>query len=145
MGMSQAMGAASLKLLADEFQTERDPYGRPWAPLKLRNGKILSATGRLRNSASLGLQPGGGFSISLTAAYAATHQYGATIRPRRARMLAWKVRGSGKSYFAKEVVIPKRQMIPEASTGGYGPIWAAALGRAGTAYVSRWFQRGGRR
>lgn len=38
--------------------------------------------------------------------YARIHQFGATITPKKAKMLAFKVRG--KSVFAKKVVIPAR-------------------------------------
>lgn len=136
VNVSQAMGAAAMKKLADGFLQSRDPYGTPWAPLKLRSGKPLLATGRMRASASVQQAPGGGFTMSITAAYAATHQYGATIRPRRARMLSWQVRG-GQRFFAKQVTIPKRGMIPD--EGRPAPLWMAAMQASADATVREHF------
>jgi phage gpG-like protein len=121
--LCQGLGTAALKQLMDEFRESRDPYGVPWQPLKIRKGKPLLDTGRMRASVSLVAQPGG-FEITIGVAYAATHQYGAkNIRPRRARMLSWKT--GGKRYFAKSVTVPQRMMIPPSDNPG--PLWSAAL------------------
>lgn len=119
----QGMGVAALKQLMDQFRDSRDPYGTPWKPLVIRRGKPLLRTGRLRASATL-VPRADGFAIVIGAAYAAVHQYGkAHIRPRRARMLAW--RHGGKSFFAKEVSVPQRMMIPPADN--IGPYWDRAI------------------
>lgn len=136
-GLSQVLAAAALKQLADEFKHERDPYGKPWAPLKLRKGKILRDTGRMAASAAVAPGPGG-FTLSITASYAGTHQEGKTIVPVRAKALRWRV---GKRWYtAQRVVVPRRQMLPEASTGGWGPIWWPAFQRETKRYVARHFQ-----
>lgn len=140
VAISQALGAAAMKQLNDEFLQSRDPYGQTWAPLKLRRGKPLLDTGRLRASARL-TQRSLGFEIALTANYARTHQEGAVIVPRRARMLSWKVRGSKRRYFAKRVVIPRRQMIPDPPDSS--PIWNKAMEEAGNAVIRRHFTLGG--
>lgn len=41
--------------------------------------------------------------------YAATHQFGATIKPKNKKMLSWKI--GGVSVFAKKVVIPARPFL----------------------------------
>lgn len=137
VGLSQVLAAAALKQLADEFKHERDPYGVAWAPLKLRKGKILRDTGRLAASVAVA-SSADGFTLSMTADYAGTHQTGKTIVPVRAKALRWRV---GKRWYtAQRVVIPRRQMLPEASTGGWGPIWWPAFQRETKRYVARHFQ-----
>jgi phage gpG-like protein len=127
-----ALGGTAMKMVADGFRGERDPYGVSWEGLKLRSGKILQNTGRMRASANT--QPtANGFRLSIPVRYAVTHQKGMTIVPKTARALAF--RGPGGMIFAQKVKIPKRQMVPEASTGGLGPIWLAAFERTANALV----------
>ncbi len=135
-GLAQVLGAAALKELADEFREERNPYGEKWAPLKLRRGRILRDTGRMAASAAVSPGPNG-FELSITASYAGTHQEGATIVPRRARVLRFQV--GRRTYFAKRVVIPRRQMLPDAARG-WGPIWLGAFQREARRYVARHFR-----
>jgi phage gpG-like protein len=140
---ARSMGLAAMKQLSDEFRESRDPYGNKWAPLRLRRGRPLLDTGRLRASAALSPLPNG-FAITMTAGYASTHQSGKRdIRPVRAKMLSWKMRGSTRRYFAKRVSIPRRQMLPEAATGGLGPYWSRALGDAALEQIRRIFQGSG--
>lgn len=140
--LSRGLGAAALKQYSDGFRKGRDPYGKKWAPLKLRRGKPLLDTGRMRASAAIHVRGTSGFELVVTASYASTHQYGAkNIRPVRARMLAWKVRGKKRWYFAKRVTVPRRQMLPERSTGGLGPTWRKAFQREAKAQVREHFKR----
>jgi phage gpG-like protein len=127
--LSRGLGAASLKLFSDGFRKSRDPYGKPWKPLKFRKGKPLLDTGRMRASAAIIMRPRG-FELHVTANYASTHQYGKkNIRPLRARFLVFSVgRGRRKKlFFARKVTVPRRQMLPEKKTGGLGPIWQEAF------------------
>jgi phage gpG-like protein len=135
--LAQVMGAAAMKEYSDGFRKSRDPYGNKWAPLKLRRGKPLQNTGRLRASAALNAAHDG-FTIVVTADYASTHQRGAVIVPKRKRLLAWRV--GRRRFFAKRVYVPKRQMLPEARTGGLGPIWTKAIATAGQELLNRQFQ-----
>ena len=66
----------------------------------------------------------------------ATHQYGATIRPKYAKALRFQVRGAPKGknkrgaqswVVTKKVVVPRRTMVPEAQFGGIGKPWGDAL------------------
>jgi len=121
--LCQGMGAAALKQLMDQFRDSRDPYGNAWKPLRLRAGKPLLRTGRMRASATVVPRPDG-FELVIGAQYAPVHQYGkANIRPVRARNLSWKV--GGKRFFAKSVTIPQRMMIPPIDN--IGPYWDAAI------------------
>jgi phage gpG-like protein len=116
------------------FAESRDPYGRSWEPLKLRvGGKPLLDRGRLRASIAKEVSASG-FRLGSNLIYARVHQYGATIRPVRAKALRFRgvsYRGGRRKYskwiFAKKVVIPRRQYIPE---GRLGPIWSKAFAQA---------------
>jgi len=119
-------------LIAATLQTQRgmifDNEGayngrRKWQKLKCRKGMILSDTGTLRKSIGPrndGLKPtegpntivrlSGGLegtvTIGTSIAYAAVHNYGATIVPVRAKALRFKC---GRRWiFAKKVTIPAR-------------------------------------
>lgn len=124
-GLLHGMGVAAMKQLMDQFRDSRDPYGNPWKPLVLRKGKPLLDTGRMRASVTV-VPKENGFELVIGASYAPVHQYGkANIRPVHARMLAWKMRGSSKKFFAKSVSIPQRMMIPP--TDNIGPRWDKAI------------------
>jgi hypothetical protein len=133
--VARRLGATAVKLMADEFRQSRDPYGKPWkavfrrgkrhrdarrraflkfskgggsaAGLTLKGDKPLIDTGRLRAAATspTASQPiGGKVRIVIPVDYASYHQTGT----RR---------------------IARRQIVPETSTGGLGPIWTKALER----------------
>lgn len=93
-----------------------------WAPLKSRQGQILSLSGDLRKSVSP-LQadgnPGpGGFvnfsgdvvnlltEVGTKLIYAGVHNNGATIRPKNKKSLKFMI--GNRAIFAKSVSIPKR-------------------------------------
>jgi phage gpG-like protein len=114
------------------FVEGRDPYGKPWAPLKLRKGKPLRLTGAL--STFIVERSGDGFIVRATVPYVATHQYGATIVPKRAKWLTFSV--GGKWFRLKKAVIPKRQMIPE---GTWGSIWTDAITKRVEPLVQKFF------
>jgi phage gpG-like protein len=107
--------------IANGFRAERDPYGKPWAPLKQRQGMILQDTGRMRASVATQATEDG-FRIDMPVVYAPPHQYG---------------RGRGGKG------LPQRQMIPMESTGGIGPIWGPAFDRTAKGILERYAQEGG--
>jgi phage gpG-like protein len=138
------LAATALKQLADGFRAERDPYSKPWKPLKHREGKILRDTGRLANS----YQAHGterGFVISTNVVYAPPHQFGARLKSgakaslpssggkggrlgRRKATLGRRAK-SLKARASKTHTLPRRQMIPAPDTGGIGPLWGPALNK----------------
>lgn len=122
--MAKALGAAALTELSNQFRAGKDPYGNPWKPPKQRDGNPLLDTRRLE--ASFSSQPiAKGFEIETQVGYAITHQEGRTIVPKKSKWLRWKTR-DGRWHAAKKVTIPKRQMVPEARTGGLGN-WGQVL------------------
>lgn len=132
--LAKVLGAEALAQVQLGFRESRDPYGNAWAPPVLRpGGKPLLDTGRLRNSFSSQPRPGG-FEIGTNAIYAATHQNGATIVPRKGKFLKFRAGRRGPWVQRKKVTIPRRQMVPERELGA---IWSAAFEKAGTRFVSR--------
>ncbi|WP_419832134.1 phage virion morphogenesis protein [Endozoicomonas atrinae] len=103
------LGRAVLTDARLNFRRQQAPDGTPWAPLKIRTGQILSDTGRLRNS--LSYKTGNDeVEVGTNVKYAAVHNFGATIRPKKAKMLAFPGK-NGKTIFAKKVVIPARPFL----------------------------------
>ncbi len=125
--LSDELGRTSMKLIADQFNAERDPYGLPWAPLSRerardrrarisaarkgktpRGGKILSNTGRMRGSVNY-QATSSGFRVSIPVEYATFHQQGT-------------------------VHMVKRMLVPT-SADGLGPIWLEAFNRSAATMV----------
>jgi phage gpG-like protein len=145
--LANALGAAAITEVELEFRESRDPYGQPWAPLKLRaGGKPLFDTGRLRSSFSA-QQRFGGFTIGTNFIGAKAHQYGATIVPKRGKFLRFRggrgrrTRGVGGRFqfgggfiFARSVTIPRRPILPEKYLG---PRWSKAFHNTAKRFLSR--------
>jgi phage gpG-like protein len=116
-----------ISLVQRGFQTTTNPYGKKWEPAKYRAGQVLSDKRLLRNSFTRGSISATEFTIGTNRIYAKTHQYGATIVPKTAKRLVFKIQIAtrvkankrGKraavmgTVFAKKVVIPQRMMMPE--------------------------------
>lgn len=77
--MSANMSEEALTLVGQGFQDEKDPYEKPWKPLKRRIGRILQDTGRLRSSWFRKRVDASGFTIAAGVKYAKFHQLG-TVR-----------------------------------------------------------------
>lgn len=130
--IAQMLVGTVRELLDEEFAGAKDPYGKPWAPLTSRAGTPLNNTGGLRDQWAIAAV-GDDVRFASMKPFAATHQYGATIKPVRAKALAFRAGGlrpnspakpTGDLAFAKEVTIPQRQMAPE---GDLGDVWNKAL------------------
>ncbi len=108
------------------FDAEGAHNGHPkWAPLKMRQGQILSQTGTLRKSiapqAADGRPGSEGFvrssglpndmlvEVGTKIIYASTHDNGAVIVPKNKRALRYLNPATGKFQFGKKSVIPQRQ------------------------------------
>jgi phage gpG-like protein len=111
-------------LVREEFDNSEDPYGRPWVPLKMREGKPLRDTtthllGSLTHEVlRTWVRVGFGFR------YAHVHQFGAVIVPVRAKRLRYVPRGWQHPVFSKKSVIPARPMLPAA---GWPDYWVETL------------------
>lgn len=117
--LAMRLAGTAVKLLADEFNESRDPYGQPWKPvyrrrrrdrmararrasrgLPQRADKPLVDTGRLRASA-VARPSGTTVRVLLPVEYASYHQDGTPH-------------------------IARRQIVPDAA-GGMGAIWSEAF------------------
>lgn len=126
--LNRAVAEEAMNQVVEGFEQGRDPYGTPWKPTR-RGGAILRNTGRLLNSRSYTLNDRG-FTIHFAAKYAATHNFGAVIKPKPGtKALAFKLFRGRKWIFAKKVTIPQRQFVPDPKRS-LGRIWTPALRRA---------------
>jgi len=122
------------------FKLGIDPWGSPWAALKIRKGQPLRDTGRLQSSIT-SKPDATGVTIGTNlrhkgVAYPAVHQFGATIQPKNGKRLVFPGPG-GNLIFAKKVVIPARPFLPLKHAGtvvALPPDWSAAVTRSLRAY-----------
>lgn len=84
--ISESMADEAIGLAADGFREERDPYGKPWAPKKVPDGrKVLSGpTGRLKKFGRKVVDHGG-FRVGPVVDYGVYHQHARP--PRKKRMM----------------------------------------------------------
>jgi phage gpG-like protein len=151
--MQKALGETAISQAALGIRQSVNPYGDPFAPLTSRTGIPLRNTGNnIQRSWTAGQETPTSFVFGSRFKYLATHQYGATIVPVRAKMLRFTVAGAPKVTksgryragstavrYALKVVIPRRQMVPEESTGGLGPRWTRAFERTIQTYLRKLF------
>ncbi len=124
-GLLKAVGVALVEETQQRFDAGVDVWGTRWAPLLPAYAAIKRGPGILR--ASLMLQrsitfavSGNTVSVGSNRVYAAVHQFGATIRPVRAKALAFRLggvgaKGRGGFVRAQSVTIPARPYL------GFGP------------------------
>ena len=98
------------------FKLGIDPWGTPWAALKIRKGQPLVDTGRLRSSitsqvSDTGLSIGTNLRSKSGARYPAVHQFGAVIEAKPGKRLAF-AGPNGTVILAKKVTIPARPFLP---------------------------------
>ena len=105
------IGAMLVTSTQDRFERGTDPEGNPW-PVSLRvrfeGGSILRDSHFLFQSITHEASDEG-VEVGTNVPYAATHQFGAVIRPVVARALAFEV--GGEVVFAQQVTIPRRAFL----------------------------------
>ena len=138
-GVVKAAAWGALSALEERFATATDPKGQPWKPslrAQLEGGQTLSDTGRLRRGFSVRATGSWGFTIGTNVRYAAPHQFGATIVPKRARYLRVRLAGGrgkrkggkGRWVATTQVRLPARPFFPEGNDlGRYAPHMAEAI------------------
>lgn len=138
----QTVGRVVLNRIRLCFKLGIDPWGSPWAKLKIRQGQPLRDTGRLNRSIVANADKTG-VTIGTNVQYAPTHQFGATIVPKRAKRLVFPGPG-GRMIFAKKVAIPARPFLPLRkgyTTATLPPSWSADVTRALRAYFRQAVQK----
>lgn len=93
------------------FRAGSSPYGEPWKPPVLRNGAPLVDTGRLRSSISYRTEADR-VVIGTNVNYAPVHQFGATILPKRKKMLAVPYGGSAGGQNPTGIILLRKAVIP---------------------------------
>lgn len=120
------------------FKLGIDPWGSPWAALKIRKGgQPLRDKGILQRSVNYKSDQTGVTIGTNQMPRAAVHQFGAVIKPKNAKRLAFPGPG-GKMIFAKKVTIPARPFLPlrkGASVVALPPQWSVAV----TSALHRYF------
>ena len=102
------------------FWFSRDPYGKPWQPLKFGGGQpLMKSKALLRAAQSRVVLPATAVLIQVDLVYAGVQQRGAKIRAKRAKAL--RFRAGGRWVFAKSVTIPARTFVPK--EGDLPPRW----------------------
>lgn len=111
----QALGRVLVTRIQLTFRQSTAPNGSRWAPLKLRQGQPLVDTGRLR--ASITSKAGDReVVVGTNVQYARVHQFGAVIRPVRAKLLRFP-NDAGGFAFARQVKVPARPFMPIGPAG----------------------------
>ena len=107
------VGAALVASTQFRFEQERDPDGSPWPPSirsQVEGGRTLTDTARLVQSITHAADSQG-VSIGTDVIYGGVHQFGATIRPRNATKLRYRLPGGLGFRTADEVTIPARPFL----------------------------------
>ncbi len=105
-----------LTLIRLGFKFSKSPWGETWEPLKLRSGQPLRDKGHLRDSIVPAYGPDY-VDIGTNHVGAKVHQFGATIRPVRAKALRFFAEGSNIPIFRQQVTIPARPYLPLDNSG----------------------------
>lgn len=110
-GLNESIGEDMVSATIKRFENEESPDGTKW-PRSIRaateGGKTLSKIGRLKSS----INPQASASqveIGTNVKYAAVHQFGKTIKPKKAKALRFQVGGRWMSK--KQVTIPARPFL----------------------------------
>lgn len=142
-GLSRAIGNEVLFQVQTGFATRTDPYGEPWAPKRIPDGRpaLSGKSGKLRAGWYLkyvgpdaviagNRQPYGAFQ-SGTGVYGPTGQ---PITPKRGKALSWKGAGGRRFAFKSVRGAPPRLMVPRK---GELPItWNRAIAAAAREYLA---------
>jgi phage gpG-like protein len=107
-GLLEAMGAAVVTITKAAFR-QSSLRASVWAPLKTKTGRpILYKSGALWQSPTIVSISNETVTVGSDRPYAAAHQFGAVITPKKANALFWP----GAGHPVKKVVIPARPFFP---------------------------------
>jgi phage virion morphogenesis protein len=117
-GVLRAIGVGLARNTRERFDRGVDPEGQPWAPLHPLYEPLKRGPGILRESAMRGGLQGSITSdvagrtvvVGSNKIYAAVHQFGATIRPRNAPALVFRL-ATGQMIKTKRGSRPETQLV----------------------------------
>jgi phage virion morphogenesis protein len=127
------------------FKLGIDPWGSPWAALKIRKGQPLRDTGRL-NRSIVANPDAKGVTIGTNVQGARVHQFGATIEPKKKNGRLVFPGPGGRLIFAKKVTIPARPFMPLKkgfTTAQLPASWSADITNALRAYFKAAAEKAG--
>jgi len=132
--LAQRCTVGAMKLVGDEFRGERDPYGKPWAPLKrermrdkrarlramaagrkVRGSRVLHRTGRMENSVGA-TASGGLIRVTVPVGYSVFPQKGT-------------------------VHMVQRKILPDTEGGGNPPEWDLMIRKEAALLLAQKFGR----
>ncbi len=116
-GLMRMIGAGIRDTTQARFDRAQDAHGHPWKGWSPAYAAVTKSSGLLRGSAMRGGLMGsltfaaGAHEVRIGSnkAYAAIHQFGGTIVPKRAKALIFRL--GTKLVFAKKVTIPARPYL----------------------------------
>jgi len=127
--LSEQLAEETIDLIKDGFDKSRDPYGKKWADLKLRDGRPLEDNGHMKGSWFKKYAHRGGFLVANAKSYAVIHQTGSGIYgPKKQPIVPKKAKALrlGKYGFAKSVkgtvarpMVPYRKRLPKKWLAAY--------------------------
>jgi phage gpG-like protein len=122
-GLSEQLAEETIDLIKDGFEKSRDPYGKKWAPLKLRDGRPLEDNGGLKGSWFKKYARRDGFKVANGKSYAIIQHAGSGIYgPKKEPIVPKKAKALrlGKYGFAKSVkgtvarpMVPYKKRLPK--------------------------------
>lgn len=125
--VNEQLAEETLSLIAECHEYSRDPYGNPWEPLKLREGKPLDDTGGMKTSWHRRWASRGGFAVGNAKSYTKWHQRGTGLfgpyRHRITPKTAKALRLPGGLFRSSVAGTPARKQIPDAGT--LPPSWSS--------------------
>lgn len=118
-GLMRAIGVGLVANTQGRFDKGVDPDGRAWKGLNPAYAALKKGPGILREAGMRGgLQGSITFQVSGTSievgtnkVYGAVHQFGATIVPKQAKALVFRMGSGGGLVHAKKVTIPARPYL----------------------------------
>jgi len=134
-GAFETVGQALVTQIQLGFKFGREPWGTPWEKLKCRKGgSPLRDTGLLRSSI-VSKADKSGVTVGTNKIQARVHQFGAIIRPVRAKFLAFRC--GTDMHLAKQVTIPARPYLPIRSNKSVDlpDTWSRAVARRLQSYL----------
>ena len=128
-GLMKTIGVALVEVTQQRFETGTEPYGARWAPLNpayamiKRGPGILRASGMLQRTITSQVA-GNQVAVGSNRIYAAVHQFGAVIKPKNGKALAFNLGGGPAGKKGKpgtRLVLARSVRIPQRPYLGFGP------------------------
>ena len=110
-GLSEALGEMLVSSTVQRFEDEEGPDGKKWeksARAEDEGGQTLTDTGSLKGSISYEAGSNA-VTVGTNKIYAGPHQFGGTIKPKKAGALVFDI--GGKTIRVKKVDMPERPFL----------------------------------